>query len=209
MLTSFRGLAQEIKLVKKIKACLQNDSWQSVYIDYLLSPVTIAAIGLLFVAGLVFFVRRGFVHIERTMDVVLAIMAGVLFYAIVMVFALLLMHLWMILIDAFNCIWCLLDFGFRPHVRRSAKIQFKNYRPKQTKTILMPTGFSALPCQLRFQAAYYLDVDIQAINKRLKVAEPFYDSISTGDGVDITSVSGRFSKRVYLQKVGMDTLASS
>lgn len=192
MVKRFKKLVEEIKLVKQVKISLYD--WQQATnpysrIGFVFRPVTLAVIVLLFVAFLVFLVSWG-TGIE---SIILAVPLFLSFLG-------LLTLLYLLLSDAFYCIWCLLDFGFRPCLRCSGTIVRKEYHP--TFTLLGTIGsFPAMPHYYTFPATYHLLIKIQSDDGRYSARQSLYDSVSVGDDVCVSYLTGRFSRQVYLQKV--------
>jgi hypothetical protein len=183
MVDSFRKLVEEIKLVKQVKA-----TQGTTYLDCFLEQAMLAVTVLLCILFVTFLVIWG-------VELLFAIFVLFLFLPVLMI-------LYLPLGAAFNYILCLLDFGFHSCLRYSGTIAEKKYYPASGGSFhYMGPGYVVLRHDYTIPTTYRILIRMQAVDIWYSSLQSFYDSLSIGDSVYVSYITGRFSGQVYLQKV--------
>lgn len=179
MFKSFRRLVEEIKLVEQVKVSLHSSAARDLYFRIILFgyvPVALAGIVLLivilFVEFSVFPVSWG---VTREL-----ISFSFFVFNFFLVFLVLIHLLYCLLSGAFHCIWCLLDFAYRPCLRRAGTIISKEIDPAFT---LHSNVCTVAQYSVEIPSHFYLLIKTPSGNGRYLARQNFYNKVSVGNGV--------------------------
>ena len=201
MLGSCKRMNEQMKLAKIIHLQLHDSNWQWKFLDkFLLNKFILAVLILLSILGVslvIYLLDLKFgIH---TFLICSLFIIGI--FVVFMAYAIIL-DLYMHLVDVCNYYWCLADFGFRPHQNCLGLVRNKRSIPAHSEMGLIAGGFYTLPYMYNVPTSHYLSVEVEgSYFPKFFVIESVYKSVSYGDSICVTILTGRYSKRMYLQKV--------